>query len=219
MNEQASAVVNRATTLFEQLAHLNDDERMDAINAIRQALHAHSPMKEHPVDCVLWVKQEEVHANSFNPNRVAPPEMELLKRSILEDGYTQPIVVWQESEHEFEVGDGYHRSLIAKIPAIFKRVQGRLPVTISQKTGTADHMALTIRHNRARGEHSIELMQHIVAELVDVGMSDGWIMKHIGMDVDELLRLKQLTGLAALFKNAEFSRSWVPCEDVTIESE
>ncbi len=210
-----ASIVGEASALFEQLAQLDDEERMDAINEIRLALHGHSPMKEHPVDCVLWVKQEAVESNQYNPNVIPPPEMELLKRSVLEDGYTQPVVVWQEHEDGFEVVDGHHRKLTAHVPAISKRVQGRLPITILKRTGIADRMASTIRHNRARGSHSIDLMQDIVTELVSVGMSDGWIMKHIGMDVDELLRLKQLTGLAALFKDAEFSRSWVAHEDDT----
>lgn len=197
--------------LFEQLAHLNEDDRMDAINHIRQSLHEYSPMKDNPVDCVLWIKQEDIHANAYNPNAVAPPEMALLERSIVEDGYTQPVVVWQESNGQYEIIDGFHRSLVGQSLLVHSRVHGRLPVTITNqsKTALADRMASTIRHNRARGEHNTELMQNIVSELVQAGMSDHWIMQHIGMDVDELLRLKQLTGLAALFKDAEFSRSWM----------
>jgi ParB-like chromosome segregation protein Spo0J len=215
MNEQVATLVSKATTLFEQLESLSDDERMEAINQLRFALHEHSPMKENPVDCVLWIKQEEIEANSYNPNSVAPPEMALLERSIAEDGYTQPVVVWREKgNHHYEIIDGFHRSLIGRSTIMRSRVQGRLPVTIANqdRTAKADRMASTIRHNRARGEHSIELMQNVVAELVQSGMSDKWIMQHIGMDVDELLRLKQLTGLVALFRNAEFSRSWVAGE-------
>jgi ParB-like chromosome segregation protein Spo0J len=214
MNEHVTSLVSEITASFESLALLSDDDRMDAINQIRLALHALSPMKEHPVDCVLWIPQEEIHANAYNPNSVAPPEMALLEKSIEEDGYTQPVVVWQESDDKYEIIDGFHRSLVARSVTVCDRVQGRLPVTITNaaRTARADRMASTIRHNRARGEHSTELMQSIVSELVQSGMSDKWIMQHIGMDVDELLRLKQLTGLAALFKNKEFSRSWVTAE-------
>ncbi len=214
MHKNISSLVSEITASFEQLAQLSDDDRIDAINQIRLALHAQSPMKDNPVDCVLWISQEKVKSNVYNPNRVAPPEMALLEKSIVEDGYTQPVVVWQESDHQYEIIDGFHRSLVAQRVGIYGRVHGRLPVTITNadRTGRSDRMASTIRHNRARGEHSTELMQKIVSELVQSGMSDKWIMQHIGMDVDELLRLKQLTGLAALFKNKEFSRSWITSE-------
>lgn len=211
MNKQATSIADEAAMLFKRLDNLCEEERIEVINEIRQALHEHSPMKEHPVDCVLWIKQEDIQANAYNPNAVAPPEMALLERSIEEDGYTQPVVVWQEGDSQYEIIDGFHRSLVAQSTTMYGRVQGRLPVTITNqsRTALADRMASTIRHNRARGEHNTELMQHIVSELVQAGMSDKWIMQHIGMDVDELLRLKQLTGLAALFSHGEFSRAWV----------
>lgn len=210
MQEYTQTLVGQITALCEGLALLDEDERMDAINAIRQSLHAISPMKEHPVDCVLWIQQEHVKSNSYNPNVVASPELKLLERSVSEDGFTQPVVVWQEQGDEYEIIDGFHRSLVSKKPKVQRSTYGRLPITIANHnhTSLSDRMASTIRHNRARGEHSIELMQNIVAELVDIGMSDHWIAQHLGMDADELLRLKQLTGLAALFKDAAFSRSW-----------
>lgn len=210
MNEQGQNIASEATKLFEGLGSLSEEDRIEAINQIRLALHEHSPMKNNPVDCVLWIKQDEIHSNTYNPNHVAPPEMTLLEKSISEDGYTQPIVVWQEDNDQYEVIDGYHRSLVGREITMQHRVHGRLPVTIANenRTGLADRMASTIRHNRARGSHDIELMQNIVAELVQCGMSDQWIMKNLGMDVDELLRLKQISGLAALFKDAEFSKSW-----------
>lgn len=210
MEDQGKNIVDQATKLFEGLSDLSEEDRIEAINQIRLALHEYSPMKDNPVDCVLWIKQDEIHANSYNPNRVAPPEMALLERSISEDGYTQPIVVWQEENGEYEVIDGYHRSLVGRKMFVQSRVHGRLPVTIANESrvGLADRMASTIRHNRARGSHDTELMQDMVAELVQCGMGDHWIMKHLGMDMDELLRLKQLTGLAALFKDAEFSKAW-----------
>ena len=166
-------------------------------------------MFESPVYNVKRVPFEKVQANTYNPNKVAPPEMELLETSIWEDGYTQPIVTYYDNGNDvYVVVDGFHRYLTMKnSKRIYEREEGMLPVvTINKEMG--DRMASTIRHNRARGTHNIELMSCIVAELVEMGKSDRWILKHIGMSVDELLRLKQITGLAALFANRDFSDSW-----------
>ena len=164
-----------------------------------------------PVYNVIPVPVEKIQANAYNPNAVAPPEMKLLYKSILEDGYTMPIVCYYlEDEDKYEIVDGYHRYLtILQHKDIYDREHGCLPVSVIDKPLT-DRMASTIRHNRARGTHSIELMVNIVADLVESGMSDAWIMKNIGMDAEELLRLKQISGLVALFKDRNFSRSWVP---------
>nr|DAN28065.1 MAG TPA: chromosome partitioning protein [Caudoviricetes sp.] len=160
-----------------------------------------------PVYTVRAVPIEQIHANAYNPNAVAPPEMKLLYKSILEDGYTMPIVCYKLDNENYEIVDGYHRYTIMKTHKdIFERENGKLPVVVIDKP-IEQRMASTIRHNRARGSHSIELMTNIVAELVDSGMSDAWIMKNIGMDADELLRLKQVSGLAALFNNREFSKA------------
>ena len=186
------------------------DERIDAINEIKLVLHEISPMRNEPVDCVLWVKNQTVKANDYNPNAVAPPEMDLLRQSIMEDGYTQPIVSYKEGD-TITVVDGFHRNRVGKeVLEVKERVHGRLPVVnINQwKQGKHDRMASTIRHNRARGTHNVELMSTIVSELVEMGKGDAWICKHIGMSADELLRLKQITGLASLFQNKEFSKSW-----------
>jgi ParB-like chromosome segregation protein Spo0J len=159
-----------------------------------------------PVYAIKAVPVENILANAYNPNIVAPPEMELLELSIWEDGYTMPCVCYYLPESEqYELVDGFHRYLVMKTSQrIYERERGLLPVTVIEKD-LSNRMASTIRHNRARGTHSIELMSHIVAELKNSGMSDEWIMKHIGMDKDELLRFKQLSGLAALFANKEFS--------------
>lgn len=145
-------------------------------------------------------------ANSYNPNIVAPPEMKLLELSIWEDGYTMPCVCYYDAGRDlYELVDGYHRYMVLKTSRrIYERERGLLPVSVIDK-GMADRMASTIRHNRARGTHNIELMSEIVAELTQARMSDAWIMRHIGMDRDELLRLKQITGLAALFAGRSFS--------------
>jgi ParB-like chromosome segregation protein Spo0J len=196
--------------LMPNYENLSIDEQIDAINEIKIALHEISPMRNEPVDCVLWVKNEIVRANDYNPNAVAPPEMELLRQSIMEDGYTQPIVSFKEEEN-ITVIDGFHRNRVGKeVEEVKQRVHGRLPVVnINQwKQGRSDRMASTIRHNRARGSHSIELMSTIVTELVEMGKGDAWICKHVGMSIDELLRMKQITGLASLFANKEFSNAW-----------
>lgn len=161
-----------------------------------------------PVYGVIAVPLEKVVANNYNPNIVAPPEMKLLELSIWEDGYTMPCVCYYLAEEDrYELVDGYHRYLVMKTSKrIYERERGLLPVSVINKD-ISERMASTIRHNRARGVHSVELMSNIVAELTKSGMSDSWIMKNIGMDKDELLRLKQLTGLAALFADKEFGKS------------
>ncbi len=162
-----------------------------------------------PVYNVIAVPIEKVRANSYNPNAVAPPEMKLLETSIWEDGYTMPVVCYYIPEEDiYEIVDGYHRYTTLKTSQrIFEREGGKLPVVVIEKD-ESNRMASTIRHNRARGSHSIELMSNIVAELTRSGMSDAWIIRHIGMDKDELLRLKQITGLADLFADKEFSEAW-----------
>lgn len=162
-----------------------------------------------PVYSVKAVPVEKVHANDYNPNRVAPPEMKLLELSIWEDGFTQPVVCYYDKEADkYIVVDGFHRYTIMKTSdRIYARERGKLPVVVIDKD-LGERMASTIRHNRARGSHNVDLMSNIVAELVEMGKSDNWICKNIGMSADELLRMKQVTGLAALFKDEEFSRSW-----------
>ena len=162
-----------------------------------------------PVYNVLSIPVDKIQANAYNPNSVASPEMKLLYESILNDGYTMPIVCYYLPEiDKYEIVDGFHRyTIIKKNKDIFDREDGRLPVVVIDKD-ISNRMASTIRHNRARGSHSIDLMSNIVAELLEMGKSDKWIAKHLGMDADELLRLKQITGLSSLFKDKEFSKSW-----------
>ena len=165
---------------------------------------------ESPVYNIKAIPVEKLRANEYNPNKVAPPEMELLYRSIKEDGYTMPIVVYhREEEDVYEIVDGFHRySIILKYKDIYEREKGLLPCSVIEKP-IGERMASTIRHNRARGSHDVDLMSNIVAELVELGKSDNWISKYLGMSKDEILRLKQVTGIAALFKDQEFSKSWV----------
>jgi ParB-like chromosome segregation protein Spo0J len=162
-----------------------------------------------PVYNVIRVPVEKIRANEYNPNKVARPEMELLYQSIKEDGYTMPIVCYYHEEDDmYEIVDGFHRyTIILRHKDIYDREGGCLPVSVIDKP-ISERMASTIRHNRARGTHNIDLMSNIVAELVEMGKSDAWIAKHLGMDVDEILRLKQITGLAEMFANKEFSKAW-----------
>lgn len=168
-----------------------------------------------PVYNVQRVPLAKVRANTYNPNAVAPPEMELLELSIWEDGFTMPVVCYYlPDEDVYEIVDGYHRYTTLKTSKrVYDREQGMLPVVVIDKD-ESNRMASTIRHNRARGTHSIDLMVNIVGELTRAGMSDAWILRHIGMDKDELLRLKQISGLADLFKDKEFSEALLTNERI-----
>lgn len=186
------------------------DEQVELINQCKLELHNISPMKFEPVDCVLWVKNDTVEANDYNPNSVAPPEMKLLEISIMEDGYTQPVVTYQK-EGVREVVDGFHRTRVSKESDLVKsRVHGFVPVvTINQhKEDKGDRIASTIRHNRARGKHKIDSMSDIVVDLKRRNWSDAKIAKQLGMDADEVLRLSQISGLIEMFEDEEFSQSW-----------
>jgi ParB-like chromosome segregation protein Spo0J len=203
-------VVEQAITIFASLESMELQEKIEAINLIREALLVHSPFKNEPVDCVRWIKSDLVNANDYNPNSVAPPEMKLLEHSITEDGYTQPIVSWSR-DGIFEVVDGFHRHRVGKeSPTVRARVHGYLPAVVinSNRQEKNDRMASTIRHNRARGEHKVESMSEIVVELKRRFWSDEKIAKELGMEADEVLRLQQVTGLSGLFADADFSEAW-----------
>lgn len=196
--------------LLEEIEALPEAEKIDALNKARSALHDISPFRDEPVDCVLWVPCDQVEANDYNPNAVAPPEMKLLEISIGEDGYTQPIVAWGKNEY-YEVVDGFHRNRVGKeCKDIRQRVHGYLPITLinSDREDKGDRIAATIRHNRARGKHQVAAMSDIVLELSRRNWSDAKIGRELGMEPDEVLRLKQITGLAELFADADFSKAW-----------
>lgn len=185
-------------------------DKVKAINEIRKAIHEKSPFKSEPVDFIEWVESGVVHANDYNPNSVAPPEMELLRTSIMSDGYTQPIVTNQE-EGKRVVVDGFHRNRVGKeCLDVRERIKGYLPVVQirSSQTDKNNRMASTIRHNRARGKHSIDAMSDIVIELKNRNWTNERVAKELGMEPDEVLRLCQITGLAELFSDDEFSRAW-----------
>lgn len=167
-----------------------------------------------PVYNIVAVPVEKIKPNTYNPNAVAPPEMKLLYESIKEDGYTMPIVCYYvKTKDEYIIVDGFHRyRIMMEHRDIYERENGLLPVSIINKS-LDQRMASTIRHNRARGNHSVDLMSNIVKELHELGRSDSWIAKHLGMDKDEILRLKQITGLAALFKDVKFGKAWRPVDE------
>lgn len=193
------------------LQSLPEDKRIEAINAFRQAIHENSPFREQPVDCVLWIKQDEITANDYNPNNVAPPEKRLLCKSLEMDGFTQPIVVTESEARHYEIVDGFHRHEIGSNRAVLKRqLKGYLPVTCLRKEQQKkfDRIAATIRHNRARGRHQINAMSDIVRELVQLGWDDERISQELGMDSDEVLRLKQINGLLELFADRRYSEAW-----------
>lgn len=210
MEHDLNAIFSACTERFSMLDSLPEQERIDAINRIRLALHEYSPLKSEPVDCVLWLPAEKVQANDYNPNKVAPKEMELLSLSIEADGFTQPIVTYPERGKETVI-DGFHRNRVGKEhEGIKSRIKGRLPVArIKPNRGERNNrIAATIRHNRARGKHAIEEMSKIVSELTKRNWSPAKIGKELGMDQDEVLRLRQVTGLAELFSDREFSEAW-----------
>lgn len=196
--------------LIDEINSLSLDDKIEALNKIRFSLHEISPFKDEPVDLVTWVKNDTVHANDYNPNSVAPPEMKLLETSIMEDGYTQPIVTFPHQE-KIEVVDGFHRNRVGKESKLVKdRVHGYLPVVKIKPSqeGVDNRMAATIRHNRARGKHKVESMTEIVLELKRRNWSDKKISDKLGMDQDEILRLTQLGGLAEMFSDYEFTQAW-----------
>lgn len=167
-----------------------------------------------PVYNIISVPIEKIQPNTYNPNAVAPPEMKLLYESIKEDGYTMPIVCYFDSDKDqYIIVDGFHRyRIMLEYKDIYDREKGMLPVSVINKT-IDQRMASTIRHNRARGSHDVDLMSNIVKELHELGRSDSWISKHLGMDKDEILRLKQITGLAELFKDVDFGKAWKPVKE------
>jgi ParB-like chromosome segregation protein Spo0J len=202
---------NTIRELVNYIQSLDNDLKVEFINKIKIQLHEISPLKNEPVDCVLWVKNQAVHANDYNPNCVAPPEMELLRLSISSDGYTQPIVTMLEDTGERQVIDGFHRNRVGKeCEDIQARVHGYLPVVTINKDreDKTDRIAATIRHNRARGKHKIQAMSDIVCDLKKRNWKDEKIARELGMEPDEVLRLYQISGLADIFKDKEFSEGW-----------
>ena len=200
-------IINEISKLLEKKSI---DEQINILNSIKLELHKLSPMKDEPIDCVIWTKNQNVIANNYNPNTVAPPEMELLRLSIQKDGYTQPIVTYPRKDH-FIVIDGFHRNRVGKEDKeINAKIMGYLPITTVRKTQETkgNRIASTIRHNRARGKHQISKMSDIILNLKRQNWTDEKVAKELGMSPDEVLRLSQITGLAEMFKDKEFKKAW-----------
>ncbi|EBT1721477.1 hypothetical protein CIH67_24025 [Salmonella enterica] len=196
------------TRYFSQ--QISDEEKVAALNHFRKTLHELSPFTREPVDLVLWVKASEVVANDYNPNVMAAGEKKLLQHSLQEDGFTQPVVV-SEEKGQYLVVDGFHWQLLGRRESgAGKRLKGWLPVTCinPERKGQAERIASTIRHNRARGKHQIASMSDIVRDLARLGWTDERIGQELGMDRDEVLRLKQISGLTELFEEEDFSPAW-----------
>jgi ParB-like chromosome segregation protein Spo0J len=192
------------------------DKQITFINELREFIHLNSPFKNEPVDYVKWVSAESVVANDYNPNKVAPPEMELLEVSIMNDGYTQPVVTYPNNG-KIEVVDGFHRTRVSKESKVVRqRVMGYTPTVIIRKEQSSknDRIASTIRHNRARGKHQVDAMSEIILELKNRNWKNERIAKELGMDEEEILRLCQITGLQDIFKDDDFSKSWESSDSI-----
>lgn len=214
MREQIKTINEQISVLLEGLVF---DDQVSAINEIREVLHDFSPFKNEPVDFVKWVKSETVVANDYNPNKVAPPEMELLEISIMNDGYTQPVVTFPNNG-VIEVVDGFHRTRVSKESKIVReRVKGYTPTVIIRKeqSDKNDRIASTIRHNRARGKHQVDAMSEIILELKNRNWKNERIARELGMDEEEILRLCQITGLQDIFKDDDFSKSWESSDSIS----
>lgn len=203
------------------IAHLEEQGDVDtliALNAIKEVLHQASPLQSQPVDLVRWVPIEKVQPNDYNPNAVANIEMGLLYTSIKHDGYTQPIVtVFDDENDKYVIVDGFHRYFVAQnMKDIRERNKGLVPVVVINKD-INDRMASTVRHNRARGKHSVKGMSNMVFEMLNNGWADDEVCNHLGMEPEELLRLKHITGFSKLFANHEYNKSWKTKNQILLE--
>lgn len=192
----------------QQLHGLDDEQKIELIESIKDVLHQENPIQQ-PIDRVYWVDVEKVEANDYNPNSVAGKEMKLLYTSIKHDGYTQPVVtIFDQEKGKYVIVDGFHRYFVCKSNQdIRDRNKGRLPIVVIEKD-INERMAATVRHNRARGAHSVDGMSNMVFSMLNEGWTDAEICNHLGMEPDELLRLKHITGFSKLFENAEYKKAW-----------
>ena len=207
-----------ASKMAEEPKSLTDKEKIHLFEEVKQTLHDISPLKSQPVDRVRWVDIDKVQANDYNPNSVAGQEMQLLYTSILHDGYTQPVVtVYDDKNDTYVIVDGFHRYFTCKTKQdIFDRNNGMLPVVVLNKD-INDRMASTVRHNRARGKHSIGGMSSMVFQMLDNGWGDAEVCNHLGMSADELLRLKHLTGFSKLFDDVEYNKTWTTKHQIKLK--
>lgn len=214
-------IIDLANELAKRIEALPLKSKVEHLNEVRQILHNSSPFAAEPVDCIVWIPSDDIESNDYNPNSVAPPEMELLRLSIASDGYTQPIVSWNR-EGIYEVVDGFHRNRVGReCVDVRERIKGYLPLTVinSDRADKSDRIASTIRHNRARGKHAVSAMSDIVVELKRRNWTDKKIGKELGMDPDEVLRLSQISGLAEMFQDREFSEAWDASDPLAINED
>ena len=174
--------------------------------------------KDQPVGNVQWIPIDKVVANDYNPNSVATNEMRLLYTSILQDGYTQPIVtIHDEEQDKYIIVDGFHRHLVFKrYKDIAERTDNNIPVVVIKKD-INDRMASTVRHNRARGKHSVNGMANMVFEMLDNGWEDSKICNELGLETEELVRLKHVTGFSKLFEDTEYTRAWKAKKQIQLQ--
>jgi ParB-like chromosome segregation protein Spo0J len=213
-------IASLLSSLDAVLQALPDAERVPVIEQIRDQLHALCPLNTQPVDRVRWVPVDDVEANDYNPNSVAKKEMGLLYTSIKHDGYTQPVVVIRDkARNKYVIVDGFHRYFTCKTnPDIRQRNHGFLPVVVIDKE-LNDRMASTVRHNRARGEHSVQGMAQMVFSMLDRGWSDAAICNELGMEPEEILKLKHITGFSKLFEDVEYAKAWESRHQIRLRKE
>lgn len=201
--------------------HLNAaPDKLLAIEALRQRLHELCPNNSQPVDRIRWVPIDQVEPNDYNPNSVAKVELGLLYTSILHDGYTQPVVtIWDESKQKYVIIDGFHRYFTCRNNAdIQDRNHGMLPIVVLDKP-INDRMASTVRHNRARGKHSIDGMSNMVFQMLENGWSESEICAELGMEPEEVLRLKHITGFSKLFEDVQYKMAWESKKQIKLRRE
>lgn len=200
------------SSLRDLLSTLTEEQRIDVINEVRSTLHEFSPFKNEPIDCVVWLKTKQLTPNDYNPNDVAPAEKKLLSASLIQDGFTHPLVATPDAgKNKFVIIDGFHRfELSKKSGELNERLHSYVPVVLLPQAShdRSRRMAATIRHNRARGRHQINAMAEIVRELANLGWDDAKISSELGMDADEVLRLRQVCGLFEMFSERHFSQAW-----------
>lgn len=210
------------TNLFELITSeiTTADDPEEVIRAIREKVSSLSPWKDHPVDAVRWIPLADIQPNNYNPNSVAGTEMKLLHLSIKNDGYTQPVVtMWDPEIKKYVIVDGFHRYLtLSTHKDISDSTGGRVPVVVIKKD-INDRMASTIRHNRARGKHAVTGMASMVFSMLENGWSDADICNELGMEPEELIRLKYVTGFAKLFEDVEYQQAWETRKQIKIRQQ
>lgn len=212
-----SELTDAIRTHFESLPN---EERQEEIKALKTALTAFSDKKHNPVDNVIWVNYNQVEANDYNPNAVAKREMKLLHTSIIHDGYTQPIVtIWDEAKQKYVIVDGFHRYASMVYNKDLRDLNNSMvPIVVLDKD-INDRMASTIRHNRARGKHSVDGMSNIVLKMLKNGWNDAEICNELGLEAEELIRLKYVTGFAKLYEGKPFSQAWETAHQIELRNQ